>query len=92
MFLYIKSLSIIFVSLFLFTACSQKELSQKPTIIEVQEYDILNLSSKVEDNIFNEDDSFEVFLNRYFKPWKQTKVSYPKKITILMLKSSLINK
>lgn len=78
MFLYIKSLSIIFVSLFLFTACSQKELSQKPTIIEVQEYDILNLSSKVEDNIFNEDDSFEVFLNRYFKPWKQTKVSYPK--------------
>ncbi|MBL3518934.1 SH3 domain-containing protein [Arcobacter lanthieri] len=74
---YFKNIIIILAVSFLFIACNTKEAVQ-PTIIEAKQDEILQLSNLVDDNIFNQELNTNEFFIKFFKPWKQTKLSYPK--------------
>lgn len=76
MYIYFKNLITILAISLLFTACSQKELG--PTIFETNKEDIVEFSKEANSIKFEEDANIELFFKRYFKPWTQTSVSYPK--------------
>ena len=70
--LFILSISILFV------ACSKKEQVLTPTIFEEKTDNIIELSKFANDSSFNQELSTKEFFSRYFKPWRQDKVSYKK--------------
>lgn len=72
---YFKYLSLIFITTFLFTACSQKELSSVST---PKVSDIKELSKTANDDFINQEKSTKDYFDKFFKPWSASKVSYPK--------------
>ena len=61
---------------FLLTACSQKIVVEKPTILEVKQDTIVELSKQANDKSFNQQEQTDEYFSKYFRPWKQSKLSY----------------
>lgn len=74
----IKNLLLILSISILFVACSKKEQLLTPTIFEEKTDNIIELSKLANDNSFNQEQNIKDFFSKYFKPWKQDKVSYKK--------------
>jgi len=71
---YLKYLTLTLISTILFTACSVKE----PTITQPKTDDLTELSKKANDDFINQDKATKDYFDKYFKPWEQSKVSYPR--------------
>lgn len=68
----LKTLYLIIISLFLFTACSQKE----PLLLD--EHDLEKNTAYANDNFMDQNKQTQEFFNKYFKPWDLQEVSYSK--------------
>jgi len=63
--------TLLLLTTLLFTACSTKE-----PIIKIQKNDLKNTTIYANDNFMNQNKETAEYIKKYFKPWKQNKVSY----------------